>query len=330
MASGTNQGEPGIAAIGSYLPERVIDNDEVVARFGFERGFLDHKIGIRRRHIARADESVADMAVAAAERLFATDAVDRSELGLLVLCTQNPDYRLPATADIVQDRLKLPTTVAAFDINQGCSGYVYGLSIAKAMMSANGIGAGLLITSEAYSKVIDPVDRNTVPVFGDGASATLVRAGAAGRLGRFSFGSDGSGANELIVRAGGSRHPEMACTGANALYMNGRAIFNFMMRRVPADVEACLAANDLTKADIDFFIFHQASRYMLESLSREMGLEKERVPVMMAEFANTVSSTIPMTLEALGGMSALAGKRLLLSGFGVGLSWASTIVRVQA
>jgi 3-oxoacyl-[acyl-carrier-protein] synthase-3 len=330
VVSASGQGEPGIAAISSYLPERVIDNDEVAARFGFERAFLDDKIGIRQRHIARADESVADMAVAAAERLLESEHVKRTELGLLVLCTQNPDYRLPATADIVQDRLKLPTSVAAFDINQGCSGYVYGLSIAKAMMSANGIGVGLLITSEAYSKVMDWADRNTVPVFGDGASATLLRADAPGRLGRFTFGSDGSGANELIVRAGGSRHPDIACAGANALHMNGRSIFNFMMRRVPADVEACLAANQMTKSDIDLFVFHQASRYMVESLAREMRLEKARVPVMMADFANTVSSTIPMTLEALGGLGALAGKKLLLSGFGVGLSWASTVLQVQA
>jgi len=329
VSASADRSEPGVSAIASYLPDCVVGNDEIAARFGFEREFLDGKIGIRQRHIARPDESVADMAVAAAERLFSQGHAERSEIGLLVLCTQNPDYRLPATADIVQDRLKLPTSVAAFDFNQGCSGYVYGLSIAKAMMAAHGIGCGLLITSEAYSKVMDAADRSTVPVFGDGASATLLRAAGPGRLGRFSFGSDGSGANELIVRAGGSRNPTTACHGPGALYMNGRSIFNFMMKRVPADVDACLAANGMSRAEIDLFVFHQASRYMLESLGREMRLEKERVPVMMAEFANTVSSTIPMTLEALGGMLALNGKKLLLSGFGVGLSWASTILRIE-
>lgn len=320
---------PGIAAIASHLPERVLGNAELVARHGFEPAFLEGKLGIKQRHIAGAEESVSDMAVAAAERLFASTGFDRGQIGLVVLCTQNPDYRLPTTADLVQDRLKLPSTTAAFDINQGCSGYIYGLAIATSMMRAHGIGAGLLITAEAYSKVMSEADRNTTPLFGDGAAATLLLPGAPGRIGRFTFGSDGSGARDLIVRAGGSRHPAMACAGEGALHMNGRAIFNFMMRRVPADVAACLAANGLCGEDIDLFVFHQASRFMLETLAREMHVDLARVPVVMEQFGNTVSSTIPMAIEKLGGIAGLAGKRLLLSGFGVGLSWGSTVLHIE-
>jgi 3-oxoacyl-[acyl-carrier-protein] synthase-3 len=312
--------------VAGYRPAKVVDNDEIVARFGFDRKFLDNKIGIERRYIAAADESVADMAVAAAERLFDQTGARREATGLLVLCTQNPDYRLPTTANLVQTALGLPEKLAAFDINQGCSGYIYGLAIATSLMQTAGIDQAVLITSEAYSKVMDPGDRATVPLFGDGAAATLLRAGALGRVGRCTFGSDGSGAKELIVKGGGSRNPSMPVAGDGALYMNGRAIYNFMLSRVPADVSACLAANGLTLDDIDLFVFHQASRFMIEALTEAMKLPRERVPVTMADGGNTVSNTIPMALETLGGIGALAGKRLLLSGFGVGLSWASTVL----
>jgi 3-oxoacyl-[acyl-carrier-protein] synthase-3 len=316
----------GVAAVTGYRPAKIVDNDEIVARFGFDRKFLDNKIGIEKRYIAAADETVADMAVAAAERLFAQTGAKREATGLLILCTQNPDYRLPTTANLVQTALGLPEKLAAFDINQGCSGYVYGLAVATSLMQSAGIDQAILITSEAYSKVMDPGDRTTVPLFGDGATATLLRAGAAGRVGRCTFGSDGSGAKELIVKGGGGRNPTMPIAGDGALFMNGRAIYNFMLTRVPTDVAACLAANGLTADEIDLFVFHQASRFMIEALTETMKLPRERVPITMADGGNTVSNTIPMALEALGGIDALAGKRLLLSGFGVGLSWASTVL----
>lgn len=317
----------GISAIATYLPTRIVDNDEIITRFGFDRPFLDGKLGIGRRHIAAEDETVGDMAVSAAKHLIESTGLDPATVDLLVLCTQNPDYRLPTTADLVQHRLGLRTSIAAFDINQGCSGYVYGLSIVAAMMPLHRFRAAILITAEAYSKVIDPSDRNTVPLFGDAATATLVVPDGAGRLGAFTFGSDGSGANDLIVRGGGCRHPAAPIAGNDALHMNGRAIYNFMMRRVPADVRSCLSANALTEEEIDLFLFHQASRFMVESLVKEMRLPPEKVPIRIAGTGNTVSSTIPLLIDALGGTAALSGKTALLSGFGVGLSWASTVVR---
>jgi 3-oxoacyl-[acyl-carrier-protein] synthase III len=322
----TNQPAPAIAAIATHLPEGVLDNDEIIRRFAFDEAFLQEKLGITRRHIAAETESVSDMAVAAAETLLARSGIDRNTIGLLVLCTQNPDYRLPTTANLVQTRLNLPTGIAAFDISQGCSGYVYGLSIVHSLMVAHRLKAGLLITSEAYSKVIDPNDRTTVPLFGDGASATLFTLDGTGTVGAFSFGSDGSGAQDLIVRAGGSRDPRGTVAGDGALHMNGRAIFNFMMRRIPADVKSCLALNQLGMADIDYFLFHQASRYMVQALARALDLPDAKVPISLAETGNTVSSSLPMLIDSLGGVSALSGKRVLLSGFGVGLSWASTVL----
>jgi 3-oxoacyl-[acyl-carrier-protein] synthase-3 len=318
---------PGIAALATFRPERVLTNEELYARFSYEPGFLERKIGVERRYVCGPDEAVSDLAVGAARKLFESGAARPDEIDLLVVCTQNPDYKLPTTANLVQQRLGIPTTCAAFDINQGCSGYVYGLAVAGAMLGANGFRAALLITADAYSKVLDPTDRDTLPLFGDGAAATLLRPGGVGRLERASLGSDGAGALELVVRGGGSRHP--AVEGRDdRLRMNGRAIFNFMMRQAPRSVEECLQLNGKTRDDVDVFIFHQASRYMLESLRTAMKLDPERAPIVLADGGNTVSSTLPMALETLGGLDALAGKRVLLCGFGVGLSWGSILVTI--
>lgn len=318
---------PGIVAIASAFPARSLDNEELYARFGYEPGFLENKVGIRRRYVCGPEEAVSDLATSAATKLFERGVVRPEEIELLVVCTQNPDYKLPTTANLLQHRLGAPTSCAAFDINQGCSGYVYGLSIANAMMRANGYSTALLVTADAYSKVIDPQDRDTLPLFGDGAAATLLRAGGAGRLGAANLGSDGAGAQELIVRGGGSRHP--ATEGReDCLRMNGRAIFNFMMRQAPRSVDACLERNALRRDDVDLFIFHQASRYMIESLRTAMKLDPERVPIVLEDGGNTVSSTLPIVLERLGGVESLRGRRLLLCGFGVGLSWGSILVSI--
>lgn len=319
----------GLSAIAEYLPARVVRNSELMEKFGFEAGFLDGKIGILERRIAAADESVSDMAVAAAQALFERASVNPAEIDLLILCTQNPDYKLPTTANLVQHRLSLGTGIPAFDINQGCSGFIYGLAAAQGFMAQQGLRRGLLITSEAYSKVMDADDRATVPLFGDGAAACLLQPGGAGRIGRFVFGSDGSGAEDLIVKGGGSRNPDMPVAGEGALFMNGRAIYNFMMRRVPGCVKDCLAANNLTIEDIDLFVFHQASRYMIESLAKSMKLDPKKVVIEMSQTGNTVSSTIPMALLRAESAHGLTGKRVLVCGFGVGLSWAATILDYQ-
>lgn len=320
---------PGLQHISTYLPERVLDNAECISRFDFDQSFLTDKLGIETRHIAAENESVADMAVAAGEKLFAEIDLDKNTIDLIIIVTQNPDYKLPTTANIVQERLGLSQSVAAFDVNQGCSGYIYGLSLITAMMQTHRFNNALLITSEAYSKLMDPIDRSTVPLFGDGATASLITSNGTGKIGEFSFGSDGGGANELIVRAGGSRFPNKTLKGEDALSMNGRAIFNFMMRQVPQDIKRCLSKNNLTDADIDLYLFHQASRYMVETLAKSMSLPAGKVPINLSETGNTVSNTIPMLIDTLGGLEALKNKRVLVSGFGVGLSWASTILTFE-
>ena len=313
-----------IRGIGTYLPEKTVGNDELIERFDWDREFLEVKLGIHQRHIAAEGEGASDMGVAAAEDLFAKcPDLRREDVQLLIVCTQNPDYGLPHTSALVQDRLGLPTTTACFDVGLGCSGFVYGLSIAHSMLETLNLTNALIVTSDPYSKVIDPADRGTSPLFGDGAAATWIsRTGAGGQIGLFTFGTDGAGARNLIV--------EPDADGVRCLSMNGRAIFEFMLERIPSDLERCAESNGLTTDEIDLFLLHQASAHMLGYVTKRMKLDPARVPIRMQDTGNLVSSSIPFLIARLAGQGDLAGKTTLLSGFGVGLSWASTVVRFDA
>ncbi|MEM9360105.1 MAG: ketoacyl-ACP synthase III [Pseudomonadota bacterium] len=316
-----------IEDIDIYLPESVLGNDQLRDKFEFARDFLDTKIGIRERRIAASDQGVADMALRAGRRLMERLDLDPQAIGALIVVTQNPDYKLPTTANLVQHHLGLDTSCLALDINQGCSGYVIGLATLKSLMTQHQLQKGLLITADAYSKVMDPNDRNTVPLFGDGAAVTLLSTKGAGRIGAFEFGSDGSGADHLIVRGGGGLNPMQAPVGENALYMNGREVFNFAVRRVPPAIKNCLKKNQLEIADIDYFVVHQASAFMVDALAKAIGVERAKMPFLLDDCGNTVSATLPMALQKLGGPAGLTGKKVLLAGFGVGLSWATTTVQ---
>ena len=312
-----------IRAIGTYLPEQVVGNDELIERFGWDRAFLEDKLGIAERHIAAEGEGAAAMGTAAAEDLLGRADLARDDVDVLVVCTQNPDYGLPHTSALVQDRLGLPKSTACFDIGLGCSGFVYGLAVVRSMLETLGLSNALLVTSDPYSKVIDPSDRGTSPLFGDGAAATwIARDGAGGQVGEFTFGTDGAGARNLIV--------EPDEEGARCLSMNGRSIFEFMLTSVPDDVDACLAKNGIGRDDVDLYLMHQASNHMLSNLMRRMGIEPERMPVRIRDTGNLVSSSIPFLIAQLAREGRLAGTTTLLSGFGVGLSWASAVVRWDA
>jgi len=324
----------GIRDIQYYVPVARLRNEELISEFGFEESFLKDKLGIEERAICAPSEACSDLAFMACRKVLDKSALNVKEVGLLILCTQNPDYKLPATSHIVQDRLGLPSGCAAFDLNLGCSGFVYGLGIAKAFMEAHRIPHALLVTSDPYSKIIDRKDRVTRPLFGDAAAATLLSEGASCRILESTFGSDGSGARHLMVAGGGTRHPhsgspETAQEPSPHLFMDGREIFNFMMRRVPEDVSLCLRKNGLVLGDIDYFVFHQASKYMLDSLVKRMGLDPAKVVYRLKDVGNTVSSSIPIALSLFFGEKKLTGKKVLLSGFGVGLSWASTVLNFE-
>lgn len=314
----------GIRAIRHVVPERVIGNEGLVAAHGFDEAFIRDKLGIAERRFAAADEYVSDLAAAAGAKLLAECAVDPASIGLLILVTQTPDTCLPHVSAVLQNRLGLPQTTAAFDISLGCSGYVYGLATAIALMEAQGIENGILITAETYSKIISPDDRATAPLFGDGAAATLLGPNPVYRAGRFAFGTDGGRSGALIARGIGVRRDDPA-----PLFMDGRAIFGFAMGTLPGHVDVCLEMNGVARDQIDAWVFHQASRHMLTSLAPRLKVPMDRLIVDMADIGNTTSSTIPIALDRRILSLGDKPRRVLLAGFGVGLSWASTVITLN-
>jgi 3-oxoacyl-[acyl-carrier-protein] synthase-3 len=303
--------EIGILGIHAYVPETVVDVIEHASDYGVDASFVRNKTGfvkLRRRHTGEDTADLAERVVRCA--LSSYPGLD-DQLGLLLVVTQNPDgHGLPHASAIVHGRLGLPTSVAAFDIPLGCSGWVYALSIAKSFMEANHINFGLLVTADPYSKIVDPQDRNTSLLFGDAATATLLGRDPTWQIGRFIFGTDGRLSNDLRVDDGGR------------LAMNGRSIFTFSATMVPACVQEVLAANRLSLEDSDRIVLYQASRYIVEAIGERLGCPA-KVPFLASEVGNTVSSSIPLALAA----GCCADDRVIVvTGFGVGLSWAATVL----
>lgn len=325
-----------IKHISYYLPENILSNELIHEEFPeWDIAKISSKTGINFRHISEDNEFTSDMAVKAANKLFAEHHIDKNEIDFLLLCTQSPDYFLPTTACILQDKLGLKTTIGALDFNLGCSGYVYGLSLAKGLIAANMATNVLLITAETYSKFIHSKDKSNKTIFGDAAAATLVTAGSGLlEIGDFIFGTDGRGAENLIVKNGAARNKMQKnedivdeygnVRNDNNLYMNGSEIFSFTSESVPQLTSAILDKIDKKLEDIDLFVFHQANKYMLSHLRKKIGIPEDKFFLAMEHCGNTVSSTIPIALyEAIGTNRITDCKNIILSGFGVGYSWAS-------
>jgi 3-oxoacyl-[acyl-carrier-protein] synthase-3 len=333
-----------IKAISSHLPAGELTNEQLAEEFGdVEAGVILERTGIRVRRIAAPEECASDLGLAAARNLFESGACRPEEIDFLLLCTQSPDYLLPATACIMQERLGLRTDCGAIDFNQGCSGYVYGLSLAKSLIETDVAHNVLLITADTYSKYINARDRSVRTLFGDGAAATLLAASESesDSIGPFVFGTDGRGAEQLIVPAGGMRRPHdnevMTETqdeqgnwrSPQNLYMNGPEIFNFTMRTVPQVMDELLRKAGLSLEEIDYVIPHQANKFMLERLQRRLKIPAEKFHVELETTGNTVSSTIPIALESARRQGRItSGDTVALIGFGVGYSWAATLVRL--
>jgi 3-oxoacyl-[acyl-carrier-protein] synthase-3 len=329
-----------IEAIRSYLPEKVVTNADLSPEVGWSAEEIFAKTGIAQRHVAGPKECVSDMAVLAAEKLFRECSADRAEVEFLILCTQTPDHFLPATACLVQERLGLRNQCAAFDINQGCSGYIYSLGLASALIRSGMAQCGLVLTGDNYTKFINPKDRSVRTLFGDAATATLVRASEAPGLDHFVFGTDGTGAKNLIIPAGGTRLPRGEQTAQpttdasgntrsqNDLFMDGPQIFSFTLKRVPELLSGVLARSGLQAPDIDWFVLHQANRYMLDHLRQKLKLPPEKLVWYLEKVGNTVSSTIPLAVEHSAAQGQFhPGQRLFLAGFGVGFSWGAALLQ---
>ena len=328
-----------IKAISYDLPERVVTNEELVKEFpewSVEK--VAQKVGVDSRHLAADDETAGDMAEKAARKLFDEYGIDPKSIDFLMLCTQSPDYFLPSTACVLQDKLGIPTSAGAFDYNLGCSGCIYGMAIAKGLIAAGIAKNVLLLTAETYNKYLHPSDKSNRSIFGDGAAACLISTDGFAKIGEFVLGTDGSGANNLIVKTGAAR--QKVATGKyvedeeghiwydDYLYMNGGAIFNFTLDAVPAMMKDILEKNHLEKDEIDFYVFHQANRFMLNTIRKVCVLPKEKFYVNLATTGNTVSSTVLIGLkDCMSNGIIKAGDNVMISGFGVGLSWGGTILR---
>ena len=325
-----------IKAISYYLPQRELTNDDINVDFPeWDIKKISSKTGINSRHISAYDEFASDMAIKVANKLFEEHKIDRQEVDFLLYCTQSPDYFLPTTACIIQDKIGLNTTIGALDFNLGCSGYVYGLSLAKGLIAGGMASNVLLITSETYSKFIHPKDKSNKTIFGDAAAATLISLeDGFCSIGDFIFGTDGSGAQNLIVRNGGIRNQlkkgvDVIDEYGNVknddnLQMNGTEIFNFTSDSIPLLTQSLLDKMDTKLDEIDLFIFHQANKYMLNHLRKKIGISEEKFFIAMENCGNTVSSTIPLALyeaKKQGKLNSI--KNCIIEGFGVGYSWAA-------
>lgn len=328
-----------VKAISYYLPQKVVTNDELVADFPeWTVEKIVEKVGVKQRHVA-GDEKISDMAVMAAERLFSENPdIDRKSVDFVLVCTQSPDYFLPSTACLVQARLGLTTKCGAFDFNLGCSGYEYGLAVAKGFIEAGVAKNILFITSEAYNKHLHPRDKGNRTIFGDAATATIISGEGFAEIGDFVLGTDGNGAENLIVKTGGMACPEKANDlvfdedgnprSSDYLYMNGGEIFSFTLLTVPKMVKQTLEKNNLAKDDIDLYVFHQANRFMLNHLRKKLKIEEDKFFINIDNIGNTVSSTVPIALADAREQGRLKGN-VLIAGFGVGLSWGATILKVD-
>lgn len=295
---------------------------------------IEEKTGIASRFIAPPEQCASDLAVEACERLFNEHGIDRSQIDFLLLCTQTPDYPLPTTACLLQDRLGLATSIGALDFNLGCSGFVYGLSLAEGLIRSGAAKRILLVTAETYSKYIDHADRSLRTIFGDAAAATYIEASDKQELSGFVFGTDGSGANTLLVADGGCRSAENAIRPRNKkrwksrLYMDGPSLMSFTVEAIPKLLDQVLARAKVQREDVQLYLLHQATHKMLSQLQVRLGISEKEMPIRLKNCGNTVSSTIPILIHDLRRSGELKpGMTTMLVGFGVGWSWAGCIWR---
>jgi 3-oxoacyl-[acyl-carrier-protein] synthase-3 len=324
------------------VPERCLTNSELVQQFPtLKIKELTRLTGVEERHISAAGETSADLAVKAAEKLFSENKIEKSSIDFIIFCTSGGDYITPASACVIQNRLGLSQHCGAFDFNQGCTGYLYGLSLADSLIKAGNASSVLLLTGETIHRIIHPKDPNTLALFGDGASATLLEKSNKSNIGRFFFGTDGSQYDQIIVHHGRERHPlpESAepdysdafgnVKNRSKLYMNGGAVFNFTLEKAPGLFNQLLSEANLTSGDIDYFVFHQANRIVLETLGKKLRIPTEKLIIELDDIGNTVSSSIPIAIKKSIDKGVIKkGDTIMVAGFGVGLSWGGSILEI--
>jgi len=332
-----------IGGISACVPKRVEENSDYELLSEDERRRVIQTTGIERRRTASNDICTSDLCFAAAEELLEELQWNRDEITAIVFVTQTPDYVLPATAVLLQNRLRLPKTALALDVNLGCSGYVYGLQVLASLMSAGGLAKGLLLVGDTISRTTSARDRSVAPLFGDGGSATALEFAAGANPMHFDFGSDGSGGEVIMIPGGAMRNPfggqslavaeiaEGVARNQCQLALDPMEVFNFSIRAVPKTVQNALALAGKSVDGIDAFVFHQANLFMNEVIRKKLKIPEEKVPYSLREYGNTSSASIPLTIVSrLRERIAAEPLSLLLCGFGVGLSWATACVSTDA
>jgi len=330
----------GVTAMGAALPKRIIKNLEYTDFFSKEEVYeIVDKTGIVERRFADENTCSSDLCFAAAERLISDNGIDKEDIDLLVFISQTPDYRMPATSVTLQHRLGLPNKTIAFDINLGCSAFIYGLSVVYGLMERSNLKKALLLDGETRSKVYSPRDRRSALLFGDGGVAALIERDPKFGKSTFSLNSDGSRADLIMIPAGGYRKMSSAETVVEKVvdefgnmrseeqgYMRGGDVFNFVIREIPRDIKNTLAFAEKTVDDFDYVVFHQANNFINSYIMKKMKLDANKIPSTIAKFGNTSSVSVPLTIvsELKGKLDG--NKQLLLSAFGVGMTWATGIV----
>ena len=321
-----------------YLPELTLTNEDLLREFpDWDVEKVYNKVGVRERHLAAKNQTAGDLAEKAALKLFSEYGISPETVDFLIFCSQSADYLLPSTACILQDRLGVPTSAGAFDMDLGCSGCIYGMAMAKGLIEASIASNILLLTAETYTKYLHQSDISNRTIFGDGAAACLIsKDGGLAKIGEFVLGTDGSGAENLILKSYGARQPKK--TGVDTidddghvnredfLYMNGSAIFNFTLDKVPPMIEKLLGKSGIKTAD--YYVFHQANKFMLTTLRKVCGIPKEKFYINLEQTGNTVSSTILISLkDCIKNGVILPGQTVITCGFGVGLSYGATLLQ---
>ncbi len=330
----------GIAGLAAAVPANIIDNYSYTLHFEEQavKEIVD-KVGIKERRFAPDGMTSSDLCFAAAEQLIADMQVNKSEIDLLIFISQTPDYRMPATSIVLQQKLGLSKNTAAFDVSLGCSAFIYGLSIVYSMMQTGGFRKALLLDGETRSRVYHPKDRKTAFLFGDGGVAAIIENHPKYGESFFSLHSDGSKESLIKMDAGGYRNPSSVETLKEKVvdefgnirtdehgYMNGADVFNFVLLEIPGDIKRTLEFACKSMEEIDYFLFHQANSYMNGYLSKKLKLPEEKVPSCIEKFGNTSSVSIPLTMASQMQSLLPDPQTLLLSGFGVGMSWATCVL----
>lgn len=327
-----------IKAIEYVYPENRVTNDDLGKMFpDYDFSKFEEKVGIKTRYWVKENETAFDLAVRACEKLFNT--IDRNEIDYILYCTQSPEYFLPTTACVLQDKLGLRKDVGALDFNLGCSGFTYGVSLAKGLIASGQVKNILLVTAETYSKYLHKNDRSNRAIFGDAAAATLISFSEEEGVGEFLFGSDGSGYDKLIVKNGCSRFPydaeaQETVYGTNNvytdnhLYMNGPEVFNFTNDVIPDFTKQVIAKNNMNIDDPDQFVFHQANAFMLGFMRKRLKIDTDKFYINLADGGNTVSCTIPIALKNYSNAKEILNENIIIVGFGVGLSWSGGLITI--